>query len=75
MGSTKRWTFVIPSFELSKTLRIIRLGFMVISAAFGMYGVSVAFAVMMIYLSDMESFGAEFLFPFVERNVRRKNGA
>ena len=68
-------TFVIPSFELSKTLRIIRLGFMVISAAFGMYGVSVAFAVMMIYLSDMESFGAEFLFPFVERNVRRKNGA
>ncbi|MBE6038505.1 MAG: spore germination protein, partial [Anaerofustis stercorihominis] len=65
-------TFVVPSFELSKTLRLIRLVFMVLSASLGIFGVVMGFVILVIHLSDLESFGTEFLFPFTDSPDIRK---
>ncbi len=66
-------TFVSPSYELSKTLRLLRLIFMVISAFLGLYGTALSFAVLMIHLCSIDSFGAEYLFPFADNeNVRKE---
>jgi len=66
-------TFVIPSFELSKTLRFLRILFMLAGAALGIFGVVLSFVILMIHLSSMSSFGSDFLFPFVEsRGIKKE---
>ncbi len=65
-------TFVIPSFELTKTMRLLRLIFMVVSSVLGIYGVCLSFVVLFMNLCGKYSFGAEYLFPFADNlHVRR----
>ncbi len=69
-------TFVIPTFELTKTLRILRIIFMAVSSVFGIYGVCLSFIVLLVDLCGKYSFGAEYLFPFADgENVRKDENA
>ncbi|WP_028777992.1 spore germination protein [Shimazuella kribbensis] len=57
-------SFVVPSHEMSTAIRILRFPLMVLSALFGIVGISVGLLFILIHLCRLESFGTPFLAPF-----------
>ncbi len=56
-------SFVVPSFELSSTLRVIRFPFMFAAASFGYFGITFCFTLLLIHLCKLESFGSPYFSP------------
>ena len=54
-------TFVIPINEMSFAVRVIRVLFLLFAALFGMAGLTAAFIGMIMYLTNIESFGEPYL--------------
>jgi spore germination protein KA len=57
-------SFVVPSHEMSSAIRILRFPLMILSALFGIVGISVGLLFILIHLCRLESFGTPFLAPF-----------
>ena len=63
-------TFATPSYELSLANRLIRIGLLLVTAAFGSYGYVIGILLFIIFLARMESFGVPYLWPFIPFNIR-----
>lgn len=57
-------SFVIPAFNLSISVRILRFGLMGLAASFGLFGITVGLIAIVLHLSSLRSFGIPYLAPF-----------
>ena len=57
--------FVIPNQDLSNAVRIGRAGMVLIGSVAGLYGISISTIALVYYLCSIESFGVDYLKPFV----------
>jgi Bacillus/Clostridium GerA spore germination protein. len=57
-------SFVLPSFNISISVRMLRFLFMLLAASFGIYGIIIAFIALVLHLSRLSSFGVPYLTPF-----------
>lgn len=63
-------SFVIPNYQFSLTLRLLRVPMMVAAAVLGSFGVAVGLLAILVHLSILESFGEPYLAPLTPRSAR-----
>lgn len=64
VGLTSLTTFVIPSYELASSMRLVKYFLLICSAILGIYGLTVGFVIFIAQLCSLNSFGTEFTAPF-----------
>jgi hypothetical protein len=55
--------FIIPNYSLSLVIRLLRLFLILMSAAFGAFGVTLGWLIIIIHLCRLESFGIPYFAP------------
>lgn len=63
VGITAIASYVLPSYEFGLTIRLLRFAFILISAFFGIVGLSAGISIMVIHLLALESLGQPYLMP------------
>ena len=66
-------SFTIPSYNFSTTLRMIRFGFIILAATFGLFGISIGLSFVIIHLCTLKSFGVPYLTPFTSFVEHRRD--
>ncbi|MRH42061.1 spore germination protein [Aquibacillus halophilus] len=61
-------SFVIPSYNLGMAVRLLRFLFMLLAAAFGMYGIILGIIILVSHLTSLRSFGVPYLSPIAPSN-------
>ncbi|WP_082883767.1 spore germination protein [Bacillus sp. SJS] len=56
-------SFVIPSNEMSNTIRILGFPIMLMSALFGFFGIVISFMLILIHLVKLKPFGCPYFYP------------
>jgi len=56
-------SFVSPSFNMAISVRMLRFGFMVLAATFGLFGILIGIIIMILHLTSLRSFGVPYLSP------------
>lgn len=56
-------SFATPSYSIAISARILRFGFMISAAVFGLYGVVLAFFILTVHLCSLRSFGVPYMSP------------
>lgn len=56
--------FAVPAFSVAIAFRIIRFGFMLAAAAFGLFGIILAYIMVNIHFVNLKSFGVPYSTPF-----------
>ncbi len=64
IGLTSLTGFVIPSYELSSSLRLVKYFLLAMSAIFGIYGLTVGLVLFLSQLCALYSYGTEYTAPF-----------
>ena len=62
--------FTLPSRDLGAALRLVRFGMVLLAVFLGLYGISVGLALLVWYLSSLESFGVAYTSPMAEGGFR-----
>ncbi|MBM7659868.1 spore germination protein KA [Bacillus mesophilus] len=57
-------SFVIPKFNMSISTRILRFGFMILAATFGLFGIILGLLGLVFHLTSLRSFGIPYMAPF-----------
>lgn len=68
-------SFVIPSYAMSIAIRLLRFGFMGLAAAFGAYGVTIGFIILVVHLNSLYSFGVPYMSPIAPYNAQKQSDA
>ncbi|MFZ5989883.1 MAG: spore germination protein [Bacillota bacterium] len=68
-------SFVFPSYNLAIAVRILRFVFMLLSATFGLYGISVGLVALVLHLSSLRSFGIPYMSPAAPFNLNDQKDA
>ncbi len=68
-------SFVIPSYAMSIAIRLLRFVFMGLAAAFGTYGVTIGFIILVVHLNSLHSFGVPYMSPIAPFNTSKQNDA
>jgi spore germination protein KA len=61
-------SFVLPEFNLSISIRMLRFGFMALAASFGLLGIIIGLLLMITHLVNLRSFGVPYLTPMAPFN-------
>lgn len=61
-------SFVLPSFEMTSTIRMLRFPLMFMASMFGFIGISFGLAIMLMNLCRLESLGVPYLSPVAPFN-------
>jgi spore germination protein KA len=56
-------SFVSPTFSMGIAVRILRFGFMILAATFGLFGIILGLIMMVLHLNSLRSFGIPYLSP------------
>ena len=64
IGLTSLTSFVIPSYELASSLRLVKYFLLALSAVFGIFGLTVGLVLFVSQLCALYSYGTEFTAPF-----------
>jgi len=64
VSSTAIASFVLPAFNLSIAVRMLRFLFMGLAASFGLFGVTIGIIALVLHLCSLRSFGIPYLSPF-----------
>ncbi|WP_439647412.1 spore germination protein [Aquibacillus saliphilus] len=56
-------SFVSPTYNMAISVRILRFGFMILAATFGLVGIILGLIIMGLHLSSLRSFGIPYLSP------------
>ncbi|KGX85239.1 spore germination protein [Pontibacillus marinus] len=56
-------SFVSPSFNMAISVRMLRFGFMILAATFGLFGILIGLIIMILHLTSLRSFGVPYLSP------------
>lgn len=62
-------SFMIPSYEMSWAIRLVRLFLLLATAAFRLPGLIIGSAIVLIYLIRTKSFGVPYLWPLIPFNA------
>lgn len=57
-------SFVIPAYNMSIPIRLIRFLFMGAAASFGIYGITVGFMILLVHVSSLDSAGVPYMRPY-----------
>ncbi|WNR44143.1 spore germination protein [Paenibacillus roseipurpureus] len=57
-------SFIIPSFNMGISIRIVRFAFMFLAACLGLYGILIGVIALVLHLCGLRSFGVPYLAPF-----------
>lgn len=60
-------SFAIPNYSMSNAIRYLRFILMMLSAAFGLYGVYIGLIVLALHLSKLKSIGVPYLAPIAPK--------
>lgn len=60
--------FIIPSYNLAISIRILRFLFMLAAATFGLYGIALALFALSLHLCSLRSFGVPYMSPLAPYN-------
>ncbi len=63
-------TFMIPSYEMSWAIRIVRIFFLLATAAFRLPGLIVTFLLVLVYLIRAKSLGVPYMWPLIPFNAK-----
>ncbi|XXM74349.1 spore germination protein [Lysinibacillus sphaericus] len=64
-------SFVVPSNELSTSLRILGFPLMLMAALFGIYGIVIGLMLIFIHVSKLKSLGHYYLYPIAPLDFKR----
>jgi hypothetical protein len=64
IGITVICTFVIPTYNFSMAVRLLRFPMVILTAMFGAFGLSIGWVLLLVHLVKLESFGVPYLAPF-----------
>jgi hypothetical protein len=64
IGITVICTFVIPTYNFSMAVRLIRFPMLFATAIFGGFGFSIGWIILVVHLVKLESFGVPYMAPF-----------
>ncbi len=56
--------FILPSFNLAISVRMLRFGLMGLAASFGLYGIFIGVVALVLHLCSLRSFGMPYMAPF-----------
>ncbi|WP_420794142.1 spore germination protein [Paenibacillus qinlingensis] len=62
-------TFIIPSFNMGISIRMIRFILMIFAASLGLYGILIGIIALVLHLCSLRSFGVPYLSPFAPYNL------
>lgn len=57
-------SFIVPSYSLGLTLRLLRFPIMLLAGSFGLVGLSISLFLILLHLVSLSSFGTPYLSPF-----------
>ncbi|MBW4083030.1 spore germination protein [Paenibacillus sp. S150] len=57
-------SFVIPAYNMSISIRLIRFLFMGAAASFGIFGITVGFVLLIVHLCSLQSLGVPYMRPY-----------
>ncbi|WP_349407456.1 spore germination protein [Pseudalkalibacillus sp. SCS-8] len=60
--------FIIPSYNLAISIRILRFFFMLFAATFGLYGIALGLFALSLHLCSLRSFGIPYMSPLAPYN-------
>ncbi|MBA2873474.1 spore germination protein [Thermaerobacillus caldiproteolyticus] len=63
-------TFATPSYEMGLANRLVRMGLLVMTALFGVYGYVIGIMLWLVMLARMKSFNVPYLWPFIPFSYR-----
>src|SRR5690606_17576612 len=69
IGLTTIAAFANPTFSIGITFRILRIGFMLAAAIFGLYGIVLVYIMINIHVVNLKSFGIPSSTPFTPTMV------
>ncbi|WP_339314951.1 spore germination protein [Paenibacillus sp. FSL M7-0896] len=55
---------VIPNYNMSISIRLIRFLFMGAAASFGIYGLTIGFLLLIVHLCSLQSLGVPYMRPY-----------
>lgn len=61
--------FVFPSYDMAISVRILRFGFMLLAATFGLFGIAVGMFMLLLHLCNLRSFGVPYMSPLAPLNI------
>ncbi|MEK4185596.1 spore germination protein [Paenibacillus sp. FSL L8-0494] len=62
-------SFVLPSFDLALTIRMLRFPMMFLAASFGLFGIIIGVIAIVLHMCSLRSFGVPYLSPFAPYNL------
>lgn len=62
-------TFMIPYYAMSFPIRVLRFGFIFLSATFGLFGIVMGLLATFLHLSHLRSFGVPYMSPLAPINL------
>ncbi|MDR7869650.1 MAG: spore germination protein [Tissierellaceae bacterium] len=57
-------TFVVPSYEFSAALRVVKFGFFILAGFLGLYGITLCLIILLSHLAKLNSFGIPYTSPY-----------
>jgi spore germination protein KA len=63
--------FIIPNQDLNNGIRLLRMILVLCASIAGLYGLSLAFIMLVYHLSTIETFGVPYLSPFAPSEVKQ----
>ncbi|MFP3126205.1 spore germination protein [Ectobacillus funiculus] len=57
-------SFVFPSYNMAISVRLLRFVFMLLSATYGLFGITVGLFLLVLHLASLRSFGVPYMSPF-----------
>lgn len=70
VSSTAIASFLVPSHEMSTTVRILRFPLMILAAMFGLIGISIGLTFIFMHLCKLESLGTPYFAPFMPLRIK-----
>lgn len=65
--------FVIPNYSMSLSIRLLKFVFMFAAMLGGFFGIFIAFIICVVVMCDMNTYGIEYLYPYVDSEIVLKN--
>lgn len=65
--------FVIPNYSMSLSIRLLKFVFMFAAMLGGFFGIFIASVICAVILCDMNTYGIEYLYPYVDSEIGLKN--
>lgn len=62
-------SFVLPSFDLALTIRILRFPMMFLAASFGLFGIIIGVIALVLHMCSLRSFGVPYMSPLAPFNL------